>query len=433
MDLLPDMVCVVDADGRFVFLNKAAEKVLGYKPEELIGRLMKELVYAEDLERTNEIVKRLHEGYQERHFENSWVRKDGRLVRFMWSAQWYQDEGLRVAVARDITLVHRASRISDTLYRIAQAGREHDSFEGFYREAAKIVHEQLPFQYSHLALWNKESETATIYSISHGVEAHVADGPEVLDPDSALARVIRQERPLLCSSDAMEIDPRQGEACGNWIGAPLIAGHSLLGALSFEAGHEQTPFANGDVELLKEVAAEVASVMEQHRTRSVLAFRANYDPLTGLPGRLLFCERADTALKQARQSGESLGMLYLDIDGFKLINDNQGHEKGDAILRQFASRLAQMVRTSDLVARMSGDEFVVLLPHLANPDYLGILIQKIEQVIAEPFNLGDGTIRISASIGSAIFPKDSTDRDALLRIADLDMYRKKKAKQGDFG
>jgi PAS domain S-box-containing protein len=121
MDLLVDAVCIVDADGRFVFVNAACERTFGYKPEEMIGRNMIDLVHPEDRTRTMQAVDRIMDGFLQQHFENRYLRKDGRVVHLMWSARWSDDDQLRLAVARDITELKHAQIKQNALYEITEA------------------------------------------------------------------------------------------------------------------------------------------------------------------------------------------------------------------------------------------------------------------------------------------------------------------------
>ena len=159
-----------------------------------------------------------------------------------------------------------------------------------------------------------------------------------------------------------------------------------------------------------------------------LAYR---DPLTRLPNRLLLEDRLRNAVAAAKRHATLVAVCYLDLDGFKPINDTHGHEAGDALLREVGLRLERAVRTVDTVARVGGDEFVLLLTDLESEDETRPVLARVEQALAEPYRVkADRTECITASIGVAIYPFDGLDGEALLRHADQAMYAAKRAGRG---
>ncbi|MFC7517329.1 EAL domain-containing protein [Herbaspirillum sp. GCM10030257] len=166
-------------------------------------------------------------------------------------------------------------------------------------------------------------------------------------------------------------------------------------------------------------------VTEKRRTEEVIAYQAYHDILTDLPNRALFRDRLELALVQARRKDEELGLMFVDLDRFKTVNDSLGHLKGDELLRQVAARLKSCIRKGDTLARIGGDEFVVLMPELRERSSASVIAQKFLQVLAEPFILDDTTLHISASIGIAVFPEDGDKIDDLIRHADMAMYKVK--------
>jgi diguanylate cyclase (GGDEF)-like protein/PAS domain S-box-containing protein len=181
-----------------------------------------------------------------------------------------------------------------------------------------------------------------------------------------------------------------------------------------------------DVTALKRAQEDLrhAALQLQHDARR-LEFLAHHDPLTGLPNRAMFSERAREALAHARRHGKSAAFLFLDLDHFKSINDSLGHDVGDSLLKTIAQRLRASVRGDDFVARIGGDEFCVLLQEIADAREAAAVAQKLLHELEKPYRIGEHALASGASIGIACVPQDGEDVATLLRLADLAMYRAK--------
>lgn len=161
---------------------------------------------------------------------------------------------------------------------------------------------------------------------------------------------------------------------------------------------------------------------EQEKVHNEIRHVAYYDNLTSLPNRVLFMQRLEHALLSAEQSQRLAALLFIDLDRFKQVNDNLGHEAGDTLLKIIAERLTDCVRTGDIVARFSGDEFTVLLENLSNVELAGNVAQRIIHELSVPVELGRHKIHISASIGISLYPFADDDVDSLIKKADAAMY-----------
>jgi len=159
---------------------------------------------------------------------------------------------------------------------------------------------------------------------------------------------------------------------------------------------------------------------------------AQYDSLTDLPNRLLLQDRAQQAIAHAVRDRRSLALMYIDLDGFKQVNDTLGHDAGDELLRQVAQRFTAAVRQSDTVCRQGGDEFVVLLPALDQAEQACVVARKLMAAMAEPFDLQGHSRRIGLSGGIALYPQDGKDFEALARSADAAMYAAKRSGRAHF-
>lgn len=173
-------------------------------------------------------------------------------------------------------------------------------------------------------------------------------------------------------------------------------------------------------------------ITEEHEAGERIEQLAHYDTLTGLPNRFLFRERANEAIEVARRGEKPLALLFLDLDRFKNVNDTQGHEAGDLLLQEIAGRLRQCVRSSDLVGRLGGDEFLVLLREVARPEDAALVARKIIAAVGEPVALGGLDAQVGCSIGIALLGDNAPDLESLLRAADTAMYAAKDAGRNTF-
>jgi diguanylate cyclase (GGDEF)-like protein/PAS domain S-box-containing protein len=169
----------------------------------------------------------------------------------------------------------------------------------------------------------------------------------------------------------------------------------------------------------------IRDITERKRAEEELAYMATHDSLTGLPNRTLFTDRLTMALVQARRSQKKLAVMLLDLDYFKNVNDTLGHSVGDQLLRAVGNRLKGLLRKGDSIARIGGDEFLLLLPEMLQVEYATTLAQKVLQSFREPFDFDDHQLHITTSVGIAIFPDDDGDADTLMKNADIAMYRAK--------
>jgi diguanylate cyclase (GGDEF)-like protein len=181
------------------------------------------------------------------------------------------------------------------------------------------------------------------------------------------------------------------------------------------------------VVLLIAVGAVVARLIIKRHPDRRLGYLAQYDHLTGLINRALFRDRLSGALVRARRDGGLVTVMFLDIDGFKDINDRFGHSVGDEMLRQIAARLVECLRESDTVARLGGDEFTVILEGGKRVEDAGQVATKILKTIGTPYRIGDRELVVTASIGIAVYPLDGDSYEELVKGADTAMYQSKAA------
>ena len=178
-------------------------------------------------------------------------------------------------------------------------------------------------------------------------------------------------------------------------------------------------------ELISIFFTDISSIK---RSENKMRHQAMHDSLTGLPNRLALSQALDELLANNDVSNIKLGLLFIDLDGFKAVNDTLGHDRGDELLIAVSQRLKAVVRNSDIVARLSGDEFVITLPYIPNEEAAFHVGKKVVDAVSKrPFELGDKQIYVGASVGVALFPDDAQDAEGLLKHADIAMYQAKQA------
>ncbi len=167
----------------------------------------------------------------------------------------------------------------------------------------------------------------------------------------------------------------------------------------------------------------------QRAAQARFAHQAMHDSLTGLRNRPAVMEHMDKKLADGEHEASlgGFGVLLLDLDGFKAINDNMGHDAGDALLRQVAARIEGALRDSDFVARLGGDEFLIVVPQVSDQETAARVGKKLVELVGKPYSLSGQQARVTASIGISMFPQDARDRETLMKCADLALYEAKHA------
>ncbi|MCL1633396.1 diguanylate cyclase [Luteimonas sp. SX5] len=429
MDLLLDAVCVVDRDGRYLYVNAGFERIMGYRADEVIGAPMIERVHPDDRERTLQAAREIMAGEPKLHFQNRYVRKDGRVVDIQWSAHWSDEERVRIAVGHDITELKRAETMQAALLAISEAAHAEGDLQALFRRIHRIIGRLLPAANFFVALRDQEHG---MVEFPYFVDEHdEAPAPLSLETPTLSNEVIRSGQALLLTPDTLaelhaHQEPVIGHAALDWLGVPLGTANGVIGALVVQSYHSETRYTSLDKQLLQFVSTQVASAIERKRNQAWLEHLVGHDALTGLPNRNRFHERLEQALETANRDSLRLGLLYLDLDGFKRINDRHGHDLGDQLLREAGERIRQCVRQTDMVARLGGDEFVVLLYGIAHPGHATAVAEAIRTALERPFLLEGQAAHISASIGVALHPEDGEEKKPLLRHADNAMYAAKR-------
>ena len=415
IDLLLDLICVVDANGHFVYVSASVSRILGYSNLELLGQPMLDYVWSADRERTLTQAAKVMSGEAGTHFENRYRHKDGHAVHLSWSARWSETEQVRVAVARDISDIRQAQARQRAVYAIAEAAQLSADLSDLYQHVAVIVTALLPVRHFFIALPEVDGSGWHLCYQQNWPQDGQQNTAELPDLDA------------LCLAVGQKSSPSQlAEGIGyGWLGLPLKDGNDLLGVLLLHPG-EDVDYSAADLELLSYVTVQISAAISRKTMLLRLQQLALYDSLTGLANRTLLLDRLQAALQRASRDEQPLALLYLDLDGFKQVNDNFGHPVGDLLLQQTAQRIVHAVRQTDTVARFGGDEFVILLEHLHQQDTAAKVAEKIRLALTPPFLLAGQQLQIAPSIGIALFPQHGSDSRQLLLRADGAMYSAKR-------
>jgi len=421
MDLMLDTVCLVDAEGHFVYVSPSCERVFGYTPAEMVGLCMFDLILPADLERTRTASNEVLAGQPKTYFENRYIRKDGNIVHIMWTARWSEDDQLRIAVARDVTERKHNEHMQRVLYAIADVANTTEDFSTLFEKVHGALNECMPAPYFFIALHDEHSGLQFPFSYRENNQA----APSLNHPSLAID-VARSGNPIIITPETtLSAVNREQYHLGDaryCLVYPLKAQQKILGSLILLSYCQKTNYSEKDLELLQLTANQVAAVIERNKMQARFRYMAQYDQLTGLPNRTLLYDRLKTALERARRQDKKLALLFIDLDKFKYVNDNFGHLAGDHLLQVIAIRLRECVRESDTIARIGGDEFAVLLEGAQTREQANLVIEKIRAALNQPLNYEDQRLIILASVGVAFYPEHGTDERQLINHADRSMY-----------
>lgn len=426
LNQLLDAVCVVNEQGFFTYVSPGCERVFGYTPAEMIGREMISLVAPEDLERTLAEAANVMSGRPWVGFENRYAHKNGHLVDVMWSAKWSESERVRIAVARDVTVRKRALSMQAAVYAIAQLVIDADDLPALYRQIHQIIGQLLPATAFTVAIQSNKSG-ALDFPYPVALEHH---DTAAMGLSCMFDQVLVSGESLLLNDSGQLSDATphaDGRKLISWLGVPLSAERGTFGVLALGSYEGSVIHDHSDLELLQFVSGQVASAIEYKTIQGQLKRMALYDELTQLPNRVLLAERIGNAIARAQREHSQFSLLFLDLNGFKAVNDCWGHSAGDRLLQEVAQRLCAGVRQIDMVARLSGDEFVILLDN-TNASVAQGVADKLVALISTPVPMEGDTnpITVTPSVGVASYPDDGLTEQQLLTCADLRMYAAKR-------
>ncbi len=398
LDSSDDLIFSVEADGTVSYWNHGAERTLGYTTGVMLGRNERELIPAEYQSDTDARYRRALCGERVARFETVRQHQSGEPVFLSLNLSPLHDGAGNVravaVIGRDIT-----DRV-----RAEQALRESE------RQLESIL--------------NNAAEGMIVLSENGAVERInlVAQRLFDLEGDRALGMNLRQLAIDLAADEA-----RGALDNGVWL-RTLLGGRRELSGRRADGALFPLELALSEISLKPsppKFTAVLRDITERKRWETQIYALAYSDPLTGLPNRLLLRDRLEHAIAAAQRNRCLVAVLFVDLDNFKRVNDSFGHHVGDQLLRDIAERTRGCVREIDTVCRVGGDEFVVVLPELRDPQDAGAVARKIHGSLAQPYQVDAHNMHVTPTLGISVFPHHGTDAETLIRNADAAMYHAK--------
>jgi diguanylate cyclase (GGDEF)-like protein/PAS domain S-box-containing protein len=410
-DALPLGVMVTDNLGVCVYANEAYRRLTGRAADEVLGHHWSSAVHAEDRQGVLEMCGLVERDRSARVSEARLIRGDGTVI-------WIRRHVAELDDARPgCGQVHTLEDISDA----KRADQEKIDLEQSLLEAnerAQVTLESIGDAVistdvrGNVTYMNVVAETMTGWTRGHALERPLTEIFRVVDvttrepATNPAQRAIDEDRAVGLAGNCVLLRRDGGEVRIEDSAAPI---------------HDREGVVTGAV-----IVFHDAKFSEETTTK--MAYLARHDPLTGLLNRTALNEQLDQAVRLARRHDKQVGLLFIDLDNFKHVNDAFGHQRGDQVLTAVSRQLAACLRGADTVFRYGGDEFVVLLSELERPQDAALVAGMLESVLAVPQLLDGREIALSFSVGMSVYPNDGDDPKILLKAADAAMYQSKAAK-----
>jgi diguanylate cyclase (GGDEF)-like protein/PAS domain S-box-containing protein len=411
----PDGVVAIDRDGLIVEVNDAALRIGAASREDVVGKHFIDSVAPADRERARTHFARALDG-EPLTYAVQGLHADGheRDLQVTLVPQYARGEQVGVyAIVQDVTQRRNAERRAEmqslrirNLYFIAASGDYPD-----VRMRASLEMGCHACDLTLGAVVRRDAQGPILEAIYRDPSAQAIPDEQVLLMAAKVASLPGAAIPVAFENGiAMRLD---------------VAGEPY-GALVFAAAGGLTrEFTSTDADLLGLIATLIGGTIDRSRQRARLRAMAYYDALTGLPNRVFLAEKLRDAIEVAQSRLGRVAVLFLDLDRFKDVNDTLGHARGDRLLQMVAERFGKDLGEEATIARMGGDEFVVLLTDCRDVEHARDVAERLVSLVTEPFNLDDYEQFISTSIGIAIYPEDGRDDQTLIKNADIAMYRAK--------
>jgi len=390
-----DAIVAKSPEGVVTSWNAGAEAIFGYTAKEMVGQPTQQLYPSVLADAAADSQSRLRSDATVQHLESTQMRKDGERIYISSTISPLRNENGKVVgeaiISRDIT----KRKKDETQLRLAASVFTH-AHEGIVITDADVRIVDANSMYEQITGFSRE---------------------ELVGKNPHVSRSGRQSREFYEQMWHSLID------LGHWDGEiwnRRKSGEFYAALLTISTVRN----THGEVQNYVGILSDITQLKDYQQH---LEYVANHDPLTDLPNRILFADRLNQAIAQSQRRAQALAVVYLDLDGFKEINDTHGHDVGDDLLIVVARRMKEVLRGGDTVARLGGDEFVGLLVDFDTKAQCEPVLQRLLQRVAEPISIGTLELQVSASLGVAFYPDDAVDADQLMRHADQAMYAAKRS------
>lgn len=441
-DYAPDVIYISDLKGRFIDGNKAAERLIGYKKEELIGKsfLKLKLLSLADIPIAAKTLAKSIIGKPTGPDEFVLNRKDNSKITVEISTYPVKITGrtLVLGIARDITERKKAEILNTALYNISRAANSEISLNQLYPLIHKELNTIIDATNFFIALVNYEEDR--LFYPYHKDEKDNFFPPQKLSSYGTLtAYIIKTGQSLLANRNQIDKMVTQEKiklsSIGiitpkiSWLGVPLKIGDKIIGAMVIQKYNDPYLYSNKDIKLMEFVSDQITTAIQRKQLEEKMEKLAYFDSLTGAYNRGYGLSLLDRELKFARRRKTPSLLTYIDIDKLKYINDTFGHEEGDKVLEEVVKFLKSTLREVDIICRMGGDEFLIIFPDNSLKEAplikerLNRGLIKLDQILKKPY-------KIEISMGFSCYdPNNPQSMDELIRIADKKMYDEKKNKK----
>lgn len=454
-DHLPDLVFTCTPDTVLTYASKSFHEVLGYDASELTGVRLLDMVHQEDRRRLTEALQSVQRQdsltfssaatFRMRHRDGSWKFVSAQARNLL------SNEAVAAILlnGQDVTQVHlqqqslavekkRQLHYMNRLLRMAL--RPHANMSSALKVIVKSAAKALGTH--RCAFWQVDDEPAATRCVVAYDDARQNFVAEELDTlfstafHPLLLQVLRSEHQLVVAD--VDQDPRAALYCEYFHArrikaimiVPVQRGEKIAGLLVFSHYEQARPWRKDEAEFGQNAAGLATLIfneVERERTEAQLRHLAHHDSLTGLPNRHFLFDQAGDIFPAITSKANSLAAFFIDLDGFKNVNDSLGHAMGDELLKAAALRLKNVVRKDDILVRLGGDEFMLLARNLSDMRIADDIAMQIVDTMRGTFSLQGRELQISASVGIAIYPFDGTDIETLMKKADIAMYQAKSA------
>jgi len=429
----PEALVYTDTDGIILEVNKRFEELLGYELEEMRGKHIEEVL-------TNWHTQILSNERVFTDLELIAKKKNSKLIHVSVSVTFNQVNGQitgKIFLLSDITYRIKNETINNVFYNISRAANSDISLTQLYsviRDELSTVIDTTNFS---IALFDEEKNK--LYFSYYADETGERDKDFLVSKysisDSIFNYIFKTGDSLLLNYNKYKRMIAQGNFISYdvitnkqiWLGVPLKIENKIIGSMILQSYTDPKLYSKKDIKLMEFVSQQIATAIERKQAEEKLKFLSLYDSLTRLPNRVLFYDRMKQEIAYAKREKKKFALMFLDLDNFKEVNDKFGHDIGDRLLQGVAERFSKLLRKTDTICRLGGDEFIILLPRLTQPRENAVDVsQKILNSLNEPFLIKVKKICITTSIGIALYPDNGEEEEVLIKSADKAMYLAKK-------